>query len=105
MKLEQLLNSTQILSIEGAVTSLAEIEITQLCYDSRQVTPGALFFALPGERAKGTAFVQNAIELGAAAVVAEEEIPGIAIPVILVREARRAMGEMAACFYQYPSHY
>ena len=105
MKLEQLLNSTQILSIEGAVTSLAEIEISQLCYDSRQVTPGALFFALPGARAKGTAFVQNAIELGAAAVVAEEAISGIAIPVILVREARRAMGEMAACFYQYPSHY
>ena len=105
MKLEQLLKSTQILSIEGAVTSLAAIEITQLCYDSRQVTPGALFFALPGGRVKGTAFVQNAIELGASAVVAEEAIPEIAIPVILVRQARRAMGEMAACFYQYPSHH
>lgn len=104
MKLDQLLTSTQILSVEGAVAALAEIEITQLCYDSRQVTPGALFFALPGERAKGTAFIQNAIERGAAAVVAQESVQEISIPLLRVANVRRAMGEMAAAFCHSPSH-
>ena len=47
MRLETLLKSANTLVVEGAVASLSEIEITQLCYDSRQVMPGALFFALP----------------------------------------------------------
>ncbi len=104
MKLEQLLHSTSILGIEGAVSNLSEIEITQLCYDSRQVRPGALFFALPGERIKGTAFVKDAIDRGAVAVVAEEGILDIIVPVLRVPLARRAMGDIASCFYQFPSH-
>ncbi len=104
MKLDQLLTSTKILSVEGAVTSLSEITITQLCYDSRQVTPGALFFALPGKKSKGTTFVQEAINRGAAVVLAEEAILGISVPLLRVANARRAMGEMAAFFHQTPSH-
>ncbi len=105
MKLDQLLTSTQLLGVEGTISNLAGIEITQLCYDSRQVNPGALFFALPGERLKGTAFVQDAIDRGASAVVAEETIQGISVPLLRVSQARHSMGEMAAFFYGSPSHY
>lgn len=104
MKLDQLLTSSQILSIEGAVASLSEIEITQLCYDSRQVTQGALFFALPGQKLKGTRFVEEAIDRGARAIVAEEVLSGVSVPLLRVPNARRAMGEMADFFYQHPSH-
>ena len=37
--------------------------------DSRRIIPGALFFALPGRRADGHAFLDDAIARGAAAIV------------------------------------
>src|SRR6266705_6993980 len=43
---------------EGVETALpadaSSLEIHQVACDSRKVRPGALFFALPGARAKGT---------------------------------------------------
>lgn len=104
MRLDTFLKSTDILAVEGAVAALNEIEITQLCYDSRQVIPGALFFALAGQKSQGVTFVEEAIRSGASAVVAEEAIPGITVPVLRVANARRAMGEMADFFYHSPSH-
>lgn len=105
MKLEQCISATPILAIEGAVTSIAEIDITQLSYDSRQVMPGALFFALPGQKTKGAQFVQEAIERGAVAIVAEEILPEISVPLLRVSNARRAMGDLAAFFQKDPSHF
>lgn len=40
-----------------------------VCTDTRSLTPGAVFFALKGERFDGNAFVEEALEKGAAAVV------------------------------------
>ena len=43
--------------------------VTRLVIDSRRVTPGSLFFALPGLRRDGNAFVDEALNRGAIAVV------------------------------------
>ena len=40
-------------------------EVTSLAYDSRRVTPGALFFAVPGVHVDGHEFVAEAIAAGA----------------------------------------
>src|SRR5258708_36893134 len=50
--------------------------------DSRTVRPGELFFAVRGEKMDGHDFVPQALETGAvAAVVAEEKIPWVQVPV------------------------
>ena len=45
-----------------------------LTHDSRRVTPGAVFFALPGQRTDGARHISDAIRHGASVVVAEPEL-------------------------------
>ncbi|WP_245422288.1 Mur ligase domain-containing protein, partial [Rhodoplanes serenus] len=52
-----------------------ERPITAVTADSRAVTPGALFAAVPGTRADGLDFVPAAVAQGAAAVLAERPPP------------------------------
>ncbi|MBN2573839.1 MAG: UDP-N-acetylmuramoyl-tripeptide--D-alanyl-D-alanine ligase [Deltaproteobacteria bacterium] len=67
--------------------------------DSREVRPGRLFFALPGERVDGFDFCAEAVRAGAAAVVvaaARGQPAGCAsVPVIAVPDPRRALGDLA----------
>ena len=49
----------------------ADPVIRGLAYDSRQVTAGDLFFALPGTEVDGHDYVDQALERGAAAVILE----------------------------------
>jgi len=76
------------------------IEITGLSTDSRKVRPGYLFAALPGVKADGRDFIENAINNGAAAVLAPEgtETP-IKIPLVTSPDARAALAHMASEFY------
>ena len=88
-----------------AVSSRADHDIKGLAYDSRQVRPGYIFFALKGQRQNGAFFVQDAVERGAVCVVTEEtrlvgKGPGV---VIQVAGARQAMAEAARVFYGDPS--
>jgi UDP-N-acetylmuramoyl-tripeptide--D-alanyl-D-alanine ligase len=55
--------------------------ITEGCIDSRQVIPGALFVALPGERVDGHTFVSSAFERGAVAALVQSETDST-VPVI-----------------------
>jgi UDP-N-acetylmuramoyl-L-alanyl-D-glutamate--2,6-diaminopimelate ligase len=83
---------------------LARTDVTGLALDSRQVKPGAIFFALRGVNADGARFAPQAIAGGAIAVVAETAAPaGVAVPWVQVPNARAAMAEAAAAFYRNPS--
>jgi UDP-N-acetylmuramoyl-tripeptide--D-alanyl-D-alanine ligase len=67
--------------------------------DSRRVTPGSLFVALPGERVDGHDFVADALRAGAvAALVARPvELPDdVAAPQIVVTDPLRALQDLAA---------
>ena len=44
---------------------------TAVTHDSRQVKPGSVFVALPGQKADGATFVPQAVASGAVAIVAE----------------------------------
>nr|WP_218890946.1 UDP-N-acetylmuramoyl-tripeptide--D-alanyl-D-alanine ligase [Actinomycetospora corticicola] len=48
-------------------------------FDSRAVTPGGLFVALPGERVDGHAFATTAVAAGAAGILAAREVDGPAV--------------------------
>ena len=49
---------------------IASRDVSGLAQDSRAVKPGFVFFAVPGTKADGLAFVPQAVAAGAAAVVA-----------------------------------
>jgi UDP-N-acetylmuramoyl-L-alanyl-D-glutamate--2,6-diaminopimelate ligase len=49
-------------------------EVTDLITDSRRVTPGSAFFAIPGQRANGNDFLDEAINRGAKTIVSCEDI-------------------------------
>ncbi len=84
-----------------------EPEIGYLSPDSRQVKPGSLFVAIRGRHSDGHAFLRDAVEQGAAAVVVEAGAarPKLKtpIPVIEVKNPRIALARLAERFYGYPS--
>jgi UDP-N-acetylmuramoyl-tripeptide--D-alanyl-D-alanine ligase len=63
--------------------------------DSRQVVPGALFAALPGERVDGHDYAAAAAAKGAAAILAARPLPGAGAPVIVVSDVTLALGLLA----------
>jgi UDP-N-acetylmuramoyl-L-alanyl-D-glutamate--2,6-diaminopimelate ligase len=68
--------------------------------DSRRVLPGSLFFALPGLRSDGHAFVDEAVARGAAAVVSWCPVEGLpAVAGAQVAEPRKALAEVARRFH------
>lgn len=53
--------------------SFMDAQISSLAFDSRDVKPGSLFFALPGTHTTGNIFIPAAIKNGAAAVIFQDE--------------------------------
>ena len=87
----------------------ADFEITSVAYNTRQVTPGAIFFAIRGEKTDGNAFVFDAIERGAGAIASElprpiapRELPP-GVEWIQVAGARKALATAASNFYGRPA--
>ncbi len=69
---------------------LAAIPIRGVTHDSREVRAGSLFVAVPGLHADGHDFVSDAAARGAAAALVDHALPEVALPQLIVAEARRA---------------
>ena len=82
-----------------------EVEVRRAVHDSRQVRPGDLFIALEGTQTDGHRFVQPALEAGAAAAVVQREVdlPG-PHPMLVVPDAREALGLCAHALAGDPTH-
>jgi UDP-N-acetylmuramoyl-L-alanyl-D-glutamate--2,6-diaminopimelate ligase len=80
----------------------APVEIGDLAYDARAVSPGALFFCVPGSRADGHDFAPEAVANGAVALVVERALE-LDVSQLLVPDARRAMAVVADEFFGHPS--
>lgn len=95
-------------------------EIENLVFDSRDVKENSLFFALPGTHTTGNAFINQAVENGAKAVVYQisenevlseselnEFVENLAkektVTFIRVKNARQVMAPISAAFYDNPS--
>ena len=74
-------------------------EISGVTADSRKVRPGFLFVALPGSRADGRSFIPAALDAGAAAVLAPDDVSGLPAPVVHASDLRRAYALAAKAFY------
>lgn len=91
-----------LLQASGLPPGLADPEISTLCHDSRAATPGCLFFALPGSKSDGSAFVAQAAALGAAAAVVGKAPEDPGCPIVVVENPRAAMADVAAAFHGHP---
>jgi UDP-N-acetylmuramoyl-L-alanyl-D-glutamate--2,6-diaminopimelate ligase len=88
--------------IAGAPSGARRVEVTDLAYDARVVTPGTLFFCVPGFTRDGHEFAGDAIKSGAVALVVERPLH-LAVPEIVVPNVRAAMAPAAAAFYGDPT--
>lgn len=108
-KLSQIIKNIECKSVSSdgkTEIPLEDVEITSLAFDSRDVKPGSLFFALPGTHTTGNVFISSAIKNGASAIVFQDEIDedlSAKIPFIKVESARRAMAPVSADFFDNPS--
>jgi UDP-N-acetylmuramoyl-L-alanyl-D-glutamate--2,6-diaminopimelate ligase len=82
--------------------SVLGVEVTDLAYDTRAVTPGALFFCIPGTTVDGHDLAAAAVERGAVALVVERRLE-LDVPQLVVPSVRAAMGPAAADFFGRPS--
>lgn len=73
-----------------------------LALDSRRVSAGTLFFALPGEKEDGGDFIAEAMARGAVCAVCEQPPEGER-PYILVPDAHKALALCAAVWYGTPA--
>jgi UDP-N-acetylmuramoyl-L-alanyl-D-glutamate--2,6-diaminopimelate ligase len=78
-------------------------EVRALAYDSRAVTPGTLFFAVPGDHVDGHDFVAEAVRAGAIGAVVEREVAGTSVPQLVVDRTRRALADAAHTWFGRPS--
>ena len=100
MLLKQLIKGLPVLGVDGTL----DREIAGIVYDSRRVTPGMLFVAIPGAHVDGHDFINTAIDRGASAIICERN--GFTSPratKIKVPDVREALARAAASYYQHPS--
>ena len=104
MKLETLCTLAGLETPLG--TRMAACEISAITIDSRAVVPGCIFVCIRGTRADGHAYVKQALEQGAAAVVIEREVPVMrecGAIFIRVADSRRALSRLCDAFYGHPA--
>ena len=94
-------------TIPGAQRTGEDADVTALAYDSRAVTPGALFVALRGAASDGHDFIPQALNKGATALLIHSDRAGWygagALPVVVVPDTRAILPRLAAAFYGEPS--
>jgi UDP-N-acetylmuramoyl-tripeptide--D-alanyl-D-alanine ligase len=75
----------------------ADREFGRVNQDSRKLARGELFVAIKGESFDGHEFLGQAEKLGAAGALVERETAG-ALPQVLVKDSRKALGQYAAAW-------
>lgn len=87
-------------------TGASDVVMTGLSDDSRTVRPGTVFVAVKGEKVDGHRYLDQAVKAGAAALVVQDEIAGVAergIPVVRVPSTRGALGLLGSAYYEEPA--
>ena len=97
MQLERLLDG-----VELRERTVRDVEISGICYDTRHMTPGCLFAALPGYKTDGHKFIREALEKGAAAVLCQRRPEGEG-PWLVADDPRAALARVSANWFGRPA--
>ncbi len=104
MRLQSLIqNYPNAHGVTAAVSELADLEISGICEDSRQVRAGDLFIARPGIKTDGRKFIEDAKSRGAVAVISHERLENCPLPQVVISDPAVA-SVLANLFHNRPSH-
>ena len=100
--------STRDLSLKfGLISNSIENLFQGISNKSKEINPGELFVALPGEKTHGANFVDEAIQNGAKAVLTDnsgfEMIKDKSISILKTENVRDLIGEISSFIYEDPS--
>ncbi|MEL7026585.1 MAG: UDP-N-acetylmuramoyl-L-alanyl-D-glutamate--2,6-diaminopimelate ligase [Pseudomonadota bacterium] len=90
-----------------ASAGFADVAVTGLSVDSRDVKPGHLFAAMPGTKIHGAEFISYALRMGAAAVLTDRAGAGIAseaigaanVALVVAEDPRQALAFASALWF------
>ena len=105
MLLNKLISKVEVINKVGDLN----LDITNIHSDSRKIKEGGLFVAINGFTKNGIDFIPNAIENGATAIIVEPEVDITSLdvpanmPIISVKNTRKALANIACEFYDNPS--
>ncbi|MEE3419989.1 MAG: UDP-N-acetylmuramoyl-L-alanyl-D-glutamate--2,6-diaminopimelate ligase [Lachnospiraceae bacterium] len=104
MKLGKLLERLKVEFLQGN----EDTEITDLVYDSRKVTPGALFICVVGANSDGHTYIEDVAEKGAAGILVQKDhAEGLDLPmnvaVAAVEDTREGLALTSAAWFDYPA--
>ncbi|MGJ1365139.1 UDP-N-acetylmuramoyl-L-alanyl-D-glutamate--2,6-diaminopimelate ligase [Sphingobacterium spiritivorum] len=101
IKLKDILHAIPVQEVVGQL----DVEVTSLCFDSRQANEGSLFVAVRGVHTDGHLFVEKAIQQGCTLIMVEE-MPAEkneGVTYMMVADTAYALGIAAGNFYGNPS--
>ncbi len=103
MKLASWVKANSTVRFAGDIAR--ETVVAGIAEDSREVRRGFLFAAIQGHKADGEKFIGDAVRRGAAAVLAREGMGAwrYPVPLIVSRDTRKTLAEIADAFYGNPS--
>lgn len=76
----------------GELHAPADLVVTGISTDTRELSPGAAFVAIVGEHFDGADFAQHAMDAGAVLVISARALD---VPCLVVRDAQQALGAIA----------
>ncbi|MDE0065284.1 MAG: UDP-N-acetylmuramoyl-L-alanyl-D-glutamate--2,6-diaminopimelate ligase [Acidimicrobiaceae bacterium] len=98
------LELTRVADIVGVEPkpSWSEIELSDVCHDSRAMAPEALFAAITGDSSDGHSYAGDAVEAGAVALLVERPL-GLGVAELRVASVRESLGPVSSAVHGNPS--
>lgn len=99
--LKDILYKVSLVSTHGSM----DASVGHITFDSRTVTKGSTFVAISGTQVDGHQFIPQAIDKGAIAIISEilPQTENKGVTYVQVANSHKALGIMAANFYDNPS--
>ena len=85
---------SELTEVLGGVLSGSDACVSGISIDTRTLEQGNLFVAIKGPRFDGHAYVRQARDAGASAVVVQEPVEELGVAQILVRDTEKALGRL-----------
>ena len=87
--------------IKSANAKYKNLDVRGLCFDSRKIKKGDIFFAIKGEKDSGDKYIKEAILKGASFIVSSKDLKKEKnkIPHIVTKDVRKSLAESSSNFY------
>jgi len=101
-QIKDILKHIKTIEIVGEIT---DKKINKIYLDSNSIKPNSMFIAIKGTRVDGHDFIEDAIKKGASFIVCENLPSDLRSEVLYIKveDSSKAVGKIAAAYYDFPS--